>query len=327
MDGLEINSNARNVNPVFVCYIMTTVLQFSLAAITENKFKVVMKTIIQNHAGFLITTSTWSTKVGCASSCDNTPTCLSFSYEPANGECKIYSNEVCYRDDGVTSSTITYYTKVINFANLDNCGDIPTTHCSGVYTLALSTNVDVYCDMDTAGGPWTVFANRFDGSVDFYRGWSEYKNGFGNLTGEFWLGFDRLRIVLSAQSMKLRIAMEGYEGTSRYVEYSTFAIADEESKYTLTVDTFNSPDGLYNRLSYHNGRHFSTFDSDNDSNGNGNCAEIAHGAWWYVRCMDANLFGKYTAEPLYRSMHWQRFFEAQTIYTPVAAMRMMLIEL
>lgn len=33
-----------------------------------------------------------------------------------------------------------------------------------------------------------MFQKRQDGSEDFYRTWTEYKNGFGKLRSEFWLG-------------------------------------------------------------------------------------------------------------------------------------------
>ena len=33
---------------------------------------------------------------------------------------------------------------------------------------------------------------RFDGSVNFTREWEDYKNGFGNLTEEFWIGKESL---------------------------------------------------------------------------------------------------------------------------------------
>lgn len=40
-----------------------------------------------------------------------------------------------------------------------------------------------------------VFQRRLDGSVNFNRNWSEYREGFGSLHGEFWLGNEALRLL------------------------------------------------------------------------------------------------------------------------------------
>lgn len=40
---------------------------------------------------------------------------------------------------------------------------------------------EVFCDMESFGGGWTVIQQRLNGSVSFNRTWTEYKNGFGNL--------------------------------------------------------------------------------------------------------------------------------------------------
>ena len=37
-----------------------------------------------------------------------------------------------------------------------------------------------------------LFQRRQDGSEDFYRGWDDYVREFGNLTGEFWLGLEKI---------------------------------------------------------------------------------------------------------------------------------------
>jgi hypothetical protein len=49
-----------------------------------------------------------------------------------------------------------------------------------------------------------VLQKRIDGQTDFYRGWSEYEVGFGDLTKEFWLGMYEVPPGVLEQSRSLR---------------------------------------------------------------------------------------------------------------------------
>jgi hypothetical protein len=49
-----------------------------------------------------------------------------------------------------------------------------------------------------------VIQRRIDGQTDFYRGWSEYEVGFGDLTKEFWLGMYEVLPGVLEQSRSLR---------------------------------------------------------------------------------------------------------------------------
>ena len=97
---------------------------------------------------------------------------------------------------------------------------------SGVYTIdpdGLGA-FDVFCDHTSPGGGWTVFQKRLDGSVDFYRGWNEYKRGFGNLNGEFWLGLEKIYRLTKSGRHKLRVDLEDTAGRTAYAEYDMLAI-------------------------------------------------------------------------------------------------------
>ena len=93
--------------------------------------------------------------------------------------------------------------------------------------------------MHTDGGGWTVFQRRQDGSQDFYRPWSDYKSGFGNPKGEFWLGLDKIhRLSKSGQNI-LRIDMMDFNKATRYATYEKFSLGDEQSKFQLDIGTFS----------------------------------------------------------------------------------------
>ncbi|CAH3189712.1 unnamed protein product, partial [Porites evermanni] len=170
-------------------------------------------------------------------------------------------------------------------------------NCTEVYQFGIKINgvykinpdglgeFEVYCDQKTAGGGWTVFQQRQDGSVDFYRPWHDYKRGFGNLNGEFWLGLDKIHRLTVSGSYKLRVDLEDLQGSPAFAEYSSFAVTSERVKYKLSTagDSLNT----------HRGQPFTTKDRDNDNNGGSNCAVKYKGAWWYNNCYQSNLNGLY----------------------------------
>ena len=84
-----------------------------------------------------------------------------------------------------------------------------------------------------------MFQKRLDGSVDFYRGWAEYKRGFGSLTGEFWLGLDKVHHLTSSGQYKLRVDVEDFAGNITYAEFDFFKVSSEGEKYKLNVGSYS----------------------------------------------------------------------------------------
>ena len=193
---------------------------------------------------------------------------------------------------------------------LSDCSDLlKSGHTqSGLY----SVNPDgrghftVYCDMRTDGGGWTVFQRRQDGSVDFYRGWNDYKAGFGQLTAEFWLGNDKIHRLTASRPSSLRVELEDWNGVKVYAKYGKFNIGDEQAQYRLEVGSYSGTAG--DSLAYHNNMAFTANDRDNDNSGSRNCAVRYTGAWWYKSCHYSNLNGQYLGDKSdNRGARWYHF--------------------
>ena len=91
--------------------------------------------------------------------------------------CEVKSNEFKF--------STSLKSRVYNITNF--CGDYQLT-------------AEGYCDAVTDGGGWLVVQRRQDGSVDFNRGWTDYEEGFGSLTGKFWYGLRPLHCLVKMQT-------------------------------------------------------------------------------------------------------------------------------
>ncbi|XP_061186902.1 ficolin-1-like [Saccostrea echinata] len=163
--------------------------------------------------------------------------------------------------------------------------------------------------LHTEGSVWTLIQRRVDGSVNFYRGWTEYKNGFGELSSEFWIGLDTIHQLVMNGFTVLRIELEmGKE--SAYAEYSSFYVAGEEDNYRIHVSGYSGTagDGISCHGQYcSNNVQFSTHDNDNDKNSDENSAQLFKGAWWYNRGHRSNLNGEYGNDNFAKGINWYLF--------------------
>lgn len=150
----------------------------------------------------------------------------------------------------------------------------------------------VLCNGQLAGPGWTVIQRRINGSVDFYRNWSDYKTGFGDLAGEFFIGLEKLHHMAKAEPQVLYIQLEDFDGQLRYATYDDFKVGSEQESYALqSLGNFGGD--IDDALSLNEGQKFSTYDRDNDNDEALSCAESFRGGWWYnacgLRCVNLNI--------------------------------------
>ncbi|XP_049535080.1 angiopoietin-related protein 6-like [Anopheles darlingi] len=195
-----------------------------------------------------------------------------------------------------------------------SCKEIPS-NVSGTYQIrvrndGVSVPFEVYCEQRKFGGGWIVIQHRFDGSLDFYRNWNEFRDGFGDFDKEFWLGLEKVHQITRNKKHELIIELKDFNGTYAYARYDGFELGGEGEEYVLKrLGEYSGTAG--DSMSYNKDERFSTKDRDNDQNEELQCVHDREGAWWHFGCTDVNLNGRYINADDKKSMYWEDFKKRQ----------------
>ena len=130
-----------------------------------------------------------------------------------------------------------------------------------------------------------LIQQNVDGSDFFNCSWAEFKVGFNNTRGNFWLGNDLLSQLTLTGRYKLKFDLQSRANPSNwyYAQYSTFSVSSEATNYRLQVAGYSGNAGQ-DSFRYQNGMMFTTYDRDNDLLSDSNCAVVNGGGFWYNEC-------------------------------------------
>lgn len=138
---------------------------------------------------------------------------------------------------------------------------------------------------------YVLYQRRVDLSFVFNQTWASYKNGFGNICGNFWLGNEPAHQMTSKNGpCSLRLEIKPVDFSTTYiVHYLFFYIKPEANKYALNVTGFQSDllDADKDALTPLNAMPFSTVDSWQSSCGI-NCPSQLGEGWWFKCCYLVN---------------------------------------
>src|SRR6218665_24674 len=81
--------------------------------------------------------------------------------------------------------------------------------CLLLSIIAFATEVGEVPIFLSLENEWIVLMNRFGGSLNFNRSWTEYKNGFGDIgRGEFWLGNEKIHRLTNTHGVAYTLRIQ-----------------------------------------------------------------------------------------------------------------------
>ncbi|KAK6166310.1 hypothetical protein SNE40_023037 [Patella caerulea] len=182
---------------------------------------------------------------------------------------------------------------------MKDCSEGKQWSYQGVYSILPTYSekpFNVFCRLKGT----TVIQRRQVGNVNFNRNWTDYKNGFGDMTnGDFWLGLQKVYELLNnaLDTGRYNLINTAILDNATTIRSSIlgFSIEDESLNYQLRLTSveINENNTLGDCYTPLKNQPFSTPDNDQTSS---SCASMFHSGWWFNNtiCSDCNPNGFFT---------------------------------
>ncbi|XP_016975144.1 fibrinogen-like protein 1 [Drosophila rhopaloa] len=172
-----------------------------------------------------------------------------------------------------------------------NCTEIPSIKY--VTPPGSKPFAAIFEDIPSAGPGWMVIQRRFDGSVNINTN-SSFYYGHGDLSGEFWIGCEKLHYLTASRRHELYIELVDFDNVTAFARYDDFVVGGEYAEFRLTSlgkYTGNAGDALRSHIyegsyCYDPKKFHSGWWGTNDCNLNGKYhgskieLDTSNGIWW-----------------------------------------------
>ncbi|KAK3106541.1 hypothetical protein FSP39_022250 [Pinctada imbricata] len=143
--------------------------------------------------------------------------------------------------------------------------------------------------------PHCYIGQRFSWDSMFNRTWDDYKAGFGNADGEYYVGNEIIRTLAKLGKSDVYFKLTDKGDRVVHASWKNFSIGPESDGYRLTFDRLTYSGDAGNTLNNtnpwytHYNMEFTTSDKDADTYTSGNCADLTQGGWWFSGCYSVDL--------------------------------------